>query len=60
MRVIIMGSDGSLTENSLNTFQGKDHELLAYVDSLANVYLDNTMLTHSLWYMRNKHFLTWY
>ncbi|WMV41642.1 hypothetical protein MTR67_035027 [Solanum verrucosum] len=44
-----MELDVSHTEKSYPTFHGKDHELLAYVDPLANVYLDNPMLAHRLW-----------
>ena len=49
MRAIIMEFGVSYTKKSCPTIHGKDHELLAYVNPLANICLDNPMLAHSLW-----------
>jgi len=53
-----MESGVSHTEKSCPTCHGKDHEFLAYVNPLANVYIGNPMLAHSLWDTGNRHFST--
>ena len=49
-----MESGVSPTEKSCPIFQVKDHEVLAIVDPLDNVYLANPMLAHSLRDMGNQ------
>lgn len=48
LRVIFMESDISRTKNSCPTFHNKNHEHLAYVDPLDNVYMYNTISAHHL------------
>lgn len=48
MSVISMESSVSHIEKGCPTYLGMDHELLAYVNPLANVYLHNPMLAHNL------------
>uniref|UniRef100_M1CJP2 Uncharacterized protein n=1 Tax=Solanum tuberosum TaxID=4113 RepID=M1CJP2_SOLTU len=49
-----MESGVSHTGKGCPTCQGKDHELLAIVDPLDNVYLNNPMFAHSLWDMEKR------
>uniref|UniRef100_M1E112 Uncharacterized protein n=1 Tax=Solanum tuberosum TaxID=4113 RepID=M1E112_SOLTU len=46
MRAIIIESGVTHIEKSCPTFHGDNRELLAYVDPVANVYLDYHMLAH--------------